>query len=159
VLAIKCGAMKIVRLRVVSLTLLVGTISLGTALAARQTVGNAPVVPPYPNTPAGLEQLMSDMIALQKKGDTEMLAPYLQSLVLPDAEHWFVAEFDDDHCEEQNPGANDCMGPRLASRYQSVARAIPPSFLLTLEDFILRGHLKTGQRWSLQNRPTNVAWD
>jgi hypothetical protein len=23
----------------------------------------------------------------------------------------------------------------------------------------LRGHLKTGQRWSLQNRPTNVAWD
>jgi uncharacterized protein (DUF2252 family) len=23
----------------------------------------------------------------------------------------------------------------------------------------LRGHLKTGQRWSLQNRPTKVAWD
>jgi hypothetical protein len=23
----------------------------------------------------------------------------------------------------------------------------------------LRGHIKTGQRWSLQNRPTEVAWD
>jgi hypothetical protein len=23
----------------------------------------------------------------------------------------------------------------------------------------LRGHRKTGQRWSLQNRPTKVAWD
>jgi hypothetical protein len=46
---------------------------------------------------------MSDMIAVQKKGDSKMLAPYLRSLVLPDAEHWFVAEFGDDHCEEQSP--------------------------------------------------------
>jgi len=23
----------------------------------------------------------------------------------------------------------------------------------------LRGHIKSGQRWSLQNRPTEVAWD
>ena len=23
----------------------------------------------------------------------------------------------------------------------------------------LRGHIKSGQRWSLQNRPTKVAWD
>jgi hypothetical protein len=91
----------------------------------RQTTGNAPVVPPYPNTVAGLEKLMSDMIALQKNGDRTTLAPYLQSLVLPDAEHWFVSEFGDDHCEVQNPGANDCTGPRFASNYQRLARAIP----------------------------------
>jgi hypothetical protein len=24
---------------------------------------------------------------------------------------------------------------------------------------VLRGHIKSGQRWSLQNRPTKVAWD
>jgi hypothetical protein len=52
---------------------------------------------------------MRDVIALQRKGDTKTLAPYLQSLVLPDAEHWFGAEFGDDHCGEQNPGADDCM--------------------------------------------------
>jgi hypothetical protein len=131
--------MKIVTLRAVSLVLLVATICLGIAFAARQTVGNAPVIPPYPNTAAGLEQLMSDMIALQKKGDNKILAPYLQSLVLPDAEHWFVAEFGADHCEEQSPGANDCMGPRFASRYQRLATAIPSSFSLTLEDLIAEG--------------------
>jgi hypothetical protein len=105
----------------------------------RQTTGNAPVVPPYPNTVAGLEKLMSDMIALQKNGDRTTLAPYLQSLVLPDAEHWFVSEFGDDHCEVQNPGANDCMGPRFASNYQRLARAIPSSVALTLADLIDEG--------------------
>jgi hypothetical protein len=138
VLGIKFGAMKIATLRAVSLTVL-GTICLEIASAGGQTAGNAPDVPPYPNTAAGLEELMSDMIALQKKGDSKMLAPYLQSLVLPDAQHWFVAEFGDDHCGEQNPGANDCMGPRFASRYQRVARDIPSSFALTLQDLIVEG--------------------
>jgi hypothetical protein len=139
VLRIKCGAMKIATLRAVSLTVLVGTISLGIASPARQTVGDASVVPQYPNTAAGLEQMMSDMIALRRKGDSKMLAQYLQSLVLPDGEHWFVAEFGDDHCGEQNPGANDCMGPRLASSYRRLAGAIPSSFALTLEDLIDEG--------------------
>jgi type I restriction enzyme R subunit len=34
--------------------------------------------------------------------------------------------------------------------------------LLSVLDSIrqtLRGHIKSGQRWSLQNRPTKVAWD
>ena len=132
-------AMKIAMLRAVSLTVLVVTMCLGIVSAAGQTVGDAPVVPRYPNTAAGLDQLMNDMIALQKKGDTRMLAQYLQSLVLSDADHWFVAEFGDHHCDEQNPGANDCMGPRFASRYQRVARAIPSSFALTLQDLIDEG--------------------
>jgi hypothetical protein len=112
---------------------------LGTASASKQTAGDAPIIPPYPNTAAGLEELMSDMIALQKQSDTKMLASYLQLLVLPDAEHWFVHEFGDDHCGEQNPGANDCMGPRFASRYERLARDIPASFALTLQDLINEG--------------------
>jgi hypothetical protein len=31
--------------------------------------------------------------------------------------------------------------------------------LMLADEKILRGHRKTGQRWSLQNRPTEVAWD
>ena len=88
---------------------------------------------------AGLEELMSDMIALQKKGDSKTLALYLRSLVLPDAEHWFVAEFGDDHCGEQNPGADGCMGPRFAFRYRLLARTIPSSRALTLRDLINEG--------------------
>ncbi len=133
------GAMKIVTLGVVSLTVLVGAMCLGIASVARQTAGDTPIAPPYPNTAAGLEELMSDLIALQKKGDTKMLASYLQLLVLPDAEHWFVDEFGGDHCGEQNPGANDCMGPRFASRYEPLARNIPSSFALTLQDLINEG--------------------
>ena len=144
VLRIKCGAMKIatlcaISIRAISITMLVGTLCLGIAFPAGQTVGDAPVVPQYPNTAAGLEELMSNMIALQKKGDSKMLASYLQSLVLPDAEHWFVAEFGDNRCGEQNPGANDCMGPRFASSYQRLARIIPASFSLTLQDLIDEG--------------------
>jgi hypothetical protein len=133
------GAMKIATRRAASLAALVGTICLGIASVAGQTVGDAPAVPPYKNQAAGLEELMRDMIALQRKGDTKTLAPYLQSLVLPDAEHWFVAEFGEDHCGEQNPGANDCMGPRFALSYQRLARAIPSSFALTLQDLINEG--------------------
>ncbi len=82
---------------------------------------------------------MRDMIALQKQGDTKTLPLYLQSLVLPDAEHWFVTEFGDDHCGEQNPAANDCMGPRFAYSYQRLAGAIPSSFALTLQDLVNEG--------------------
>ena len=131
--------MKVATGRASSLIALVGTICLGIGTAAGQTVGDAPVVPQYPNTAAGLEELMNDMITMQKKGDAKILAQYLRSLVLPDAEHWFVSEFGSDHCEEQNPGADDCMGPRFASRYQRLARAIPSSFALTLQDLINEG--------------------
>jgi len=128
--------MKIVVLPDVFLKVLVVTLCLGITSALGQTVGDATAVPTYPNTPAGLEQLMSKMIDLQKKGDSKVLAAYLQSLVLPDAEHWFVAEFGDEHCDDQNPGANDCLGPRFASSYRGFARDITPSFALTLQDLI-----------------------
>jgi len=131
--------MKTATRRAASLAVLVGTICLGIATAAGQTVANASVVPQYPNTAAGLEELMSDMIALQKKGDTNTLSPYLQSLVLPNAEHWFIAEFGDDHCGEQNRAANDCMGPRFAFRYRLLASTIPSSLGLTLRDLIHEG--------------------
>jgi len=131
--------MKIATRRAISLGVLTLTICFGIASASGQTVADAPVVRQYPDTAAGLEELMSDMIALQKKGDTKTLAPYLQSLVLPNAERWFIAEFGDDHCGEQNPGANDCMGPRFAFRYRLLARTIPSSLALTLRDLINEG--------------------
>lgn len=93
----------------------------------------------YPNRATGLEQLMGDMIALRKTDDSVLLAPYLQRLVLPNFDRWFSSEFGDAGCEEESPGANECMGPRLAFSYESLAKDIPPSFALTLQDLIHEG--------------------
>lgn len=92
-------------------------------------------VPSYPNTASGLERLMTDMLLLQKNSKTDELVPYLQSLVLPDLDTWFSAEFGDIHCGEQKLGPNDCMGPRMADRYRPLASALPASFSKTLNDF------------------------
>jgi hypothetical protein len=47
------------------------------------TTATAPSVPACPDSAEGLERMMGDMISLQRQGQTEALAPYLQSLVLP----------------------------------------------------------------------------
>jgi len=78
--------------------------------------------------------MMGDMVSLQQRGETAALAPYLQSLILPDADNWFTARFGNLHCGEEHLAANDCMGPRLAYVYRSFVPILPASFALTLAD-------------------------
>src|SRR5690348_5103532 len=54
------------------------------------------VIPSYPNTPKGLEDLMNEMLKLEKKHDAKSLAPYVDSLELPNASAWFRATFGDE---------------------------------------------------------------
>jgi hypothetical protein len=93
----------------------------------------------YPDTAAGLEHLVTDMLSLQRNGDNGTLAPYLQSLVLPDADRWFTSQFGDVRCGEQQLGPNDCLGPRMAFTYRSLASVLPASLSLTLTDLLHEG--------------------
>lgn len=95
-----------------------------------------PAIPSYSNSPDGLETLMKDMITLEKQGHTVALAPYFQSLVLPNPEEWFKSKFGDEHCGDEHQGANDCLGTRLALRYASTARNLPAAAALTLSDLV-----------------------
>jgi len=82
--------------------------------------------------------MMAEMVSLQKQGQSAALAPYLQSLVLPEPEAWFVSRFGDLHCSEKFAW-NECMGPRLAMPYGELAKDISGSFALTLSDLIAEG--------------------
>jgi len=93
----------------------------------------------YPDTAAGLEHMVTDMLLLKRNSDNAALAPYLQSLVLPDADTWFTSKFGDVRCGEQQLGPNDCLGPRMAFAYRALARALPASFSLTLTDLLHEG--------------------
>jgi len=79
------------------------------------------------------------MVSLQKNADAAGLAPYLQSLVLPDAEHWFTSQFGNTRCGEQQLGPNDCLAPRMTFNYRTLARVLPASFALTLTDLLHEG--------------------
>jgi hypothetical protein len=83
--------------------------------------------------------IMRDMITLQRQGDSAALVPYLQSLIVPEPERWFTSKFGDTHCGEQRSGPNDCLGPRLAFTYRSLASVLPASFALTFTDLIHEG--------------------
>jgi hypothetical protein len=107
--------------------------------AVAQSSSSPQIASSYPHTAAGLEQLATAILSLQRNGDTVALAPYLQSLVLPDAERWFTSEFGNTRCGEQQLGPNDCLGPRMALSYRTVARALPASFALTLADLLHEG--------------------
>jgi hypothetical protein len=99
----------------------------------------APSISAYPNTTAGLEKLIRDMISLQQRGDNAAIAPYLQSLVVTDPGEWFTSEFGNARCGQQHFDANDCMGPRLAMVYRASAKVLPASFAMTLADLIHEG--------------------
>jgi TonB family protein len=47
----------------------------------------------YPNSTDGLQKLVWDMLAAQKSGGDEALAPYLQSLAVPNSAAWFSTAF------------------------------------------------------------------
>lgn len=88
--------------------------------ALQQTPLAGPAIPVYPDTPAGLDRLVKDMLKLQKKGDAAALAPYIQSLVLPDADAWFKAVF------------GGKWGPKLASHYESANANFAETIATTL---------------------------
>lgn len=73
-------------------------------------------IPAYPDSPKGLEKLMKEMLKLEKSGDLQALGPYVQSLVLPDADNWFRTEF------------GDQIGETLANLYQREAMEMSLSF-------------------------------
>ena len=99
----------------------------------------APPVSSYPDTAEGLERMMADIISLTRRDQTDELAPYLQSLTLPQPEDWFAARFGTEHCVEEKMGANDCLGPRIAFTYATITEDLPASFALTLKDLIHEG--------------------
>lgn len=82
---------------------------------------------------------MNDMLALARLGDNTALAPCFQSLVLPNAEAWFKAEFGDEHCGVKQMAANDCLGSRLALTYANTARNLPAAARMTMTDLLNEG--------------------
>lgn len=59
---------------------------------------------------------MKDMLKLEKKGDAKDLAPYVQSLILPNPSAWFTATFGDE------------IGKELAAYYDRTSIDLPLSF-------------------------------
>jgi TonB family protein len=77
------------------------------------TTSVVPLIPVYPDSAAGLDKLMRGMLELEKHGDTNALAPYLQSLVLPNPDAWFKSIF------------GDTVGAQLALSYEPTAKGLP----------------------------------
>lgn len=65
----------------------------------------------YTNSTDGLQKLVGDMMAAQRSGGYQALAPYLQSLALPDSASWFASVF------------GDANGPQLAMFYDAWSEA------------------------------------
>jgi TonB family protein len=80
----------------------------------------ASAIASYPDSPAGLEKLIKDMMKMQKDGDAKDLAPHVQSLILPNPDAWFRATFGDE------------IGKELADSYQRTSLELPLSFPDTL---------------------------
>lgn len=77
-------------------------------------------IPTYPDSPEGLAHLMKDMLKLQKSGDAKNLAPYVQSLILPNPAAWFTTTF------------GEKLGTTMASDYDRTRLNLPLSFPDTL---------------------------
>jgi hypothetical protein len=110
--------------------------------ATRQNLASAnsaSSIPAYENSPSGLEALIQNMLSLYKRGDHAGLKPYLDSLVLPHPDKWFVSNFGDERCGVKQMGANDCLGPRFALSYASTARTLPRVAEKTLADLLAEG--------------------
>lgn len=73
-------------------------------------------IPSYPDSPAGLQKLLKEMLKLEKNGDTKALAPYVQSLIVPNADAWFRSTF------------GDAIGTTLADAYEQTRIDLPLSF-------------------------------
>lgn len=114
------------------------TVSVILALGFSSAAQTPSPLPSYPNTPAGLEQLIGTMLSLQQQGRSTELAAYASALVLPHANEWFAARFGMANCKKQ-PGENDCIGPRLAITYEAKRAMLPASLALTLQGLAAEG--------------------
>ncbi|MFI5073004.1 MAG: energy transducer TonB [Terriglobales bacterium] len=88
----------------------------------------ATAIPPYPDSQSGLQKLFKEMLKLEKNGDTKALAPYVQSLILPNAAAWFRSAF------------GDTIGAVLAGDYERTRAELPISFPDTLADLLAKHH-------------------
>lgn len=68
----------------------------GLGATAPATATPAAGIPSYPNSTKGLENLVKEMLKLEKEGDQQELAQYVNSLSLPDADNWFKSVFGED---------------------------------------------------------------
>jgi hypothetical protein len=96
----------------------------------------------YSDSPAGLESFFSDALKAFREGSSTTVLEYGQSLVLPNADAWFVSKFKDIKCKEKTLAANDCLGPRLAAAYGTYSPVLPASFEMTLGDLAQEGLTK-----------------
>jgi TonB family protein len=83
---------------------------------AANAASSRSAIPSYPDSPAGLEELIKDMMKMQKGRDAKNLAPYIQSLILPDPSEWFTATF------------GDQIGAELTASYERTRIDLPLSF-------------------------------
>lgn len=81
----------------------------------------AQTIPLYPDSPKGLENLFKQMLKLEKRGDQNQLAPYIQSLILPHPRAWFRATF------------GEQIGAEMSNSYQRTRLDLPLSFPDTLQ--------------------------
>ncbi len=88
--------------------------------SASNVNGSVLAIPTYPDSPQGLEDLIRDMLKLQKNGDAKALALYVQSLVLPNASVWFTATF------------GEKLGTPMSAEYDRTQMNLPLSFPDTL---------------------------
>ena len=77
-------------------TAMLGTQRTQSASAPKSAAVPPAAIPSYPDTPEGLEDLMNEMLKLEKKHDATALAPYVESLDLRNASAWFRATFGDE---------------------------------------------------------------
>ncbi|HEV2315928.1 MAG TPA: energy transducer TonB [Candidatus Acidoferrales bacterium] len=96
--------------------------------AAQQTPARSvvPAIPSYPDSPGGLQKLFKEMLKLEKNGKTNALAPYVQSLILPNSDVWFRSTF------------GDAIGGSLAGDYERTQAELPVSFPDTLADLVAK---------------------
>jgi len=61
-----------------------------------QSPQNATVAASYPDSTSGLEHLVKDILKAQKSGDGVRAQQLIDSLILPDYQNWYSAEFDEE---------------------------------------------------------------
>ena len=54
---------------------------------------------PYPDTPEGLRQLLTDVLAAAKDGDRDTVTEFVRDMDIPNYEKWFAATFGEDRGE------------------------------------------------------------
>ena len=99
----------------------IASIAIGDYATTNFATSVVPLIPVYPDSAAGLDKLMKGMLELEKHGDTNALAPYLQSLVLPNPDAWFKSIF------------GDTVGAQLALSYEPTAKGLPQAMAATLK--------------------------